>query len=170
MKAVDVEIAGLRASMPPLTKISPGVTRRVNEPPVPSSILKTAKRAERFMRLTRHPDGTVTEAKKAVKAKSEKSARKKLLKQARPISGKKRQKLVAKAAAIADPQQREAALTFIGKRAVKQPKSNDFIAKIAKPKLAADERARYQEQLFDPDPRRRDAAWMKLTGIPEETK
>jgi len=137
-------------------------------------IEKTMKR----LSLHRNSDGSIISGKaakaadsgKALKAKSDKEARKKLRKLTKPITDKKRQKLLAKAAAIADPQQREAALTFIGKRAAKQPKSGDFIAKAAKPKLPPAVRAMSEEQLYDGSlpASVRDAAWMKLTGIPEE--
>lgn len=52
------------------------------------------------------------------------------------------------------------------KRAKKLGKAKSFSGKAGK--LPADLRAQYQEQLFDPDPRKRDAAWMRLTGIKEE--
>lgn len=128
--------------------------------------------------LSRKPDGSIISGKaakaansgKALKAKSEKKARKKLRKLSKPVTDKKRAKLIEKAARIEDPQIRFDTFAVINKRATKQPKekADDFIGKRVLPKLPADLRAVYEEQLFDADPRKRDEAWMGLTGIPEE--
>jgi hypothetical protein len=130
---------------------------------------------KQLLSLRRNPDGSVVE-KSAKSAKSSNSKTKKLRKRAKKLSKsiteKKRQRMLAKAAAIVDPQRREATLTFIGKMSVAQPKTksiDDFIGKSEKKvRLAAGVRAMYEEQLIDPDPVRRDRAWMALNGIKEE--
>lgn len=207
-KAIDAEIASLRASMPPKTLVEPEskpvVSSEVRfglvpEPPVRPGFIKTAKRAQRLMKMTRLPDGqVVTKLTKAKKKKGKKPSnatataaqdvgqnagfesfyggdpgyqpKKRAKKLGKPISERKRQKLVAKAATIADPVQRDAALSFIGKMplAAKTGAVDLFVAKSAKAKLPAAVRAAAEADLTHPDPIKRDRAWMALHGIEEE--
>jgi hypothetical protein len=138
---------------------------------IEQELLRRGGRIEkRLLSLRRDPKtGTVTEG-GVVKAKSVKKARKKLRKQSMPMSEKRLQKLLSKAAQISEPVRCDAKLAKIAKRArAAESKPADFIGK-AKAQLADAARAMHVEQLYGPDPIKRDRAWMALHGIEEVGK
>jgi hypothetical protein len=194
MKAADAEIAALRASMPPKTRVEPEPERVVDPEvkygliPEPAGVQAAIAKVAKRVHLHRLADGSVVDLAATKKKKKKKSdgngdfssqagyqsfygndpdqvkQKKRAKKLGKPISEKKRQKMLAKASAIVDPVQREAELTFIGKLATAQPKVKPFIGKRER---TANARAMAEEQLYDPDPRRRDVAWLRLHPVQE---
>ncbi len=110
-----------------------------------------------LLSLHRTPDGSIIEGKaakaanagKAPKAKSAKKARKKLRKLAKGITDKKRSKLMAKAAAIVDPAEREHQTLLVKSMKTKPPKESKVERQLA-------------YQLASPDPLERDRAFAEV--------